>query len=600
MVSDRHQQTRLVWVCVFLVILLGSLFARLLYIHFVAGERLNKQARAHYEYKEVLEASRGRIFDRNGELLASSQTVYSLVVDCTHLKDPALASMGLARKEQISPRSIRNKYSRAQLQDLYFDYVVDELVDKARRTKPELAEEIKAKGKGELVLARNIEEDYRRKLVAEFEEKGIGGVYLRKTQRRIYPSPDSLTHVLGYVGGDQKGREGIEKVFEQEMRGQDGHRICERDRRQHEIIAYRHEQVAPVAGNDVYLSIDMGLQAKVEQQLDKLVKTYSPEKVSTIWLKPATGEVLALANRPHFDLETRRGKRRNIAVSDVYQPGSTFKLVAFGAAFDRGLITRGDLINCYNGVYDQEAFTMKDHSSYGRISAELVLAKSSNIGTYMVARRLGESTFHQYIESFGFGRKTGIALTAESGGTVYPVKQWNRTSFSSMSIGYEIQATALQMAAACNVIANDGLYRTPVLVDRIQPREGAVSPKVAKAKPRRVISKSAATELRLCMQTAIADGTGKRAVMPGYSLAGKTGTARKHVENVGYVDGRYVVSFVGFLPAENPQLLGIIVIDDPRPKSPKIPISGGAIAAPAFKSIANEAIRILGIKPDRQ
>lgn len=578
------------------MILLGSLSVRLVYIQFFKGDALSESARVHYEHEQILEAPRGRIFDRNGELLASSQVVYNLVVDCVHLRDPGLARMGLARKEGKDVKSLRYRYQPDELQNRYFEYVVEVLSGVTRVPQPELAKKLKSKDTGELVLARNIEDDFQRELQKVLTDKAIGGVYLRQTHRRNYPSPQTLTHVIGYVGGDQKGREGIEKVFDTEMTGIDGYKVCERDRRRQEIYAYRKASIAPIPGKDVYLTIDMGLQSEVENQIVKLMTMYSPEKISTVWLRPKTGEVLAMANRPHFDLESRVGARRNIAVSDLYQPGSTFKLVAFGGAFDQGVVSPDTLIDCHDGEYSGEGFVMKDHAPFGKLTAEMVLAKSSNIGTYMVARPLGRDGFHHYMDLFGFGRKTGIASTAESPGAIYPVNQWTGPSFSSKAIGYEVMVTPLQMATACGVIANGGVYQSPVLVKGVTDSDAADFNGGAQNRARRVISKEAAADLKDCMVTALRIGTARRAAIPGYTVAGKTGTARKHVENVGYVDGRYVVSFVGFLPADDPELLGIIVIDDP--KSNDLDLYGGTVAAPAFKSIAQEAVKILGIMPN--
>ena len=579
------------------MLLLSTLTFRLIFIEMVRGPQLAARAKAHYEFEQVLQAPRGRIFDRNGELLASSQIIYSLVVDCQHLRDPGLASIGLAKKESENPRHLRNRYPAPELRNRYLEYVADTLSDVTRIPRDDLFQRLKSKEKGELVLARNIEDDFRRELQRVLEKSSIGGIYLRKSHRRNYPSPQSLTHVIGYVGADQRGREGVEKVFDIEMTGVDGIRVCERDRKRREIHAYRKRHVAPVPGKDIYLTIDMGLQTVVENRLSELMKKYRPEKISTIWMRPETGEILALANRPHFDLETRRGSRRNIAVSDVYQPGSTFKIVAFGAAFDRGIVTPETRINCHYGHYDRDGFVMKDHAKYGNLTAEMVLAKSSNIGSYLVARPLKEEMFHYYMDLFGFGRKTGVALTAENSGAIFPVHTWTETSFSSKVIGYEIMVTPLQMAAACSVVANEGIFRSPILVKGISDGEGFPVKRGALGEERRVIKATAARDLRNCMVKAMTDGTGKRAALPGYTVAGKTGTARKHVENKGYVEGRYVVSFMGFFPAENPELLGLIVIDDP--KSEDLDLYGGTIAAPAFKSIAREAATILGINPDR-
>ena len=593
---DREQQHRIVRACVFLVFLLSLLTLRLAWIQIFHGEHLTEQARTHYEHTETLEAQRGRIFDRNGELLASSQIVYSLVVDCAHLRDPGLASIGLAKKEKSDPRRLRNFYQPAELKERYLSYVTETLAEVTRLPAEELAGKLRKKKRGEIVLARNIEADYRRRLQELFRERAIKGVYLKKANRRFYPSPSTLAHVIGFVGADQQGREGIEKVFNLEMKGIDGHRICQRDRRRREIFSDEQSRVDPIPGKDIYLTIDMGLQTEVETQLDKLMKKYDPEKISTIWLRPSTGEVLALANRPHFDLETRSGNRRNIAVTDVYQPGSTFKIVAFGAAFDAEIVQPETLINCHGGRYEEESFVMKDHSAYGQLPAEMVFAKSSNIGSYQVARPLGEKRFHDYMSRFGFGRRTGIALTAENSGAIFPVNEWTETSFSSKVIGYEVMVTPLQMAAACAVAANGGIYRSPVLVKGISKGEGHPPHPTAGNSPKRIISEAAAEKLKRCMIKAMREGTGRKASVPGYSIAGKTGTARKHVENIGYVDGRYVVSFVGFLPVQNPELVGLIVIDDPKSKD--LNLYGGTIAAPAFQSIAREAVKILGIAPD--
>ncbi len=594
---EKRQQLRIILACIFLVTLLGVLSVRLVWIELWRGESLAERARAHYEYEEILEAPRGRIFDRNGELLASSQTVFTLVVDCAHLRDPGLASIGLARRESRNPRHLRRHYLPGELQSRYLEHVVETLSPVTRIPRPELARRLKSKDRGEIVLARNIDDDFRRELQQVLDDRAIGGIYLRKSHRRIYPSPQSLTHVIGFVAADQRGREGIEKVFDEEMRGVDGLRICDRDRRRRQIHAYRKLHVDPVPGRDVHLTIDMGLQAELERQLDELVAKYRPEKISSIWLRPATGEVLALANRPDFDLESRVGNRRNIAVTDLYQPGSTFKIVAFGGAFDQGLATPDTPVNCHQGSYELDGFAMKDHAPFGILSAEMVLAKSSNIGTFLVARPLGEAGFHQYMDRFGFGRKTGIALTAENPGAIYPVDRWSAPSFSSKTIGYEVMVTPIQMAAACNVVANDGIFQSPVLLRGFSEGDGQPLIRGAQGAGRRVISEHAARQLKRCLARVMTEGTGRQARLPGYSLAGKTGTARKHVEDVGYVEGRYVVSFVGFLPVEDPQLLGLVVIDDPQ--SEDLDLYGGTVAAPAFLSIAREAVRVLGIRPDR-
>lgn len=604
-VLNSSLKTRLVLGCGALVLTLSLLSGRLFYIEFMQGEALSAKARAHYEYKEVLPAERGRIFDRSGELLARNQTVFSLVVDSQHLRDLGLASIGLARSEQVSSHEIRKKYLPQEIISRYREYVAESFSPVLREPKQDLARKLREREVGPLVLAKGIEDDFAGFLETLIEDKSLAGIYLQKDQRRYYPSPLSLTQVIGFVDGDGVGASGVEKTFDSEMTGKPGYRYCERDSRRREIHAYRGLQVDPQPGRDVYLTINMALQSILERELDAVIDAYRPEKVSAIWMDPRSGEILAMASRPHFDLTTREGIRgmepirRNIAITDLYQPGSTFKIVAYGGAFDRGLATPATEVDCHMGNFELEGFVLKDHHDYGRLTAEMAFAKSSNIGAYLLARPLNKHTFHHYMSEFGFGRLTGVELNAENDGRIFPVSRWTATSFSSQVMGYEVAVTPLQMAVAGSVIANHGLLKPPTILKGVKDsRRNARLVGGLSAPPRRVISEMAARQVRRCMVTAVGEhGTGTNAALPGYSVAGKTGTARKHVENVGYVSGRYIASFLGFLPAENPELLGLIVIDDPRLEG--MEVYGGSVAAPFFKAVAADAVKVLGIEPDR-
>lgn len=608
--QDNGLKKRLLAVLAVITAGLSVLSARLVYVQVVDHERYTKAALSHYTHREVLPATRGEIFSSDGDLLARSQVVYSLVVDCHHIRDPLFACAGLAKKYGKKPRAIRQQYDPDEINSTYIAWIVSRLAKPLRLRSDELSQRLKGKVNGEIMLARDIEEDESRRLREIMRENRIGGIYFRKEERRFYPSPLTLTQVVGYVGerkdededGNEtyeiEGKEGIEKVFDGEMRGEAGYRYIERDNRKREILAFRGDEKTPRAGNNIHLTIDMGLQVAIEQVLDQTWEQYSPEKVTAIWMRPKTGEILAMASRPHFDLATRKGTRRNIAVTDLFEPGSTFKIVAFGGALDKRLISLSTEINCHSANYTAEGFTMGDHHPYGILTAKGIVARSSNIGAYMIARQLNRGGFMSYVKSFGFGDRTGIELTAENAGVVHPIKTWSQTSFSSTSIGYSISVTPLQMIQAYSVIANGGELRPPTILKSIEnPNRKAFH--VPPPKPvRRVLSERAAKDVRLALMAVLEKeehGTGTRAAMPGYTLAGKTGTAKKNVEGRGYVNGRYVCSFAGFLPAEDPELVGLVIVDDPRAEGMKL--YGGTVAAPIFKEMATKAVRILGIPP---
>ena len=596
---------RLTVACVALVMLLSVLSGRLIYIELFRAEDLSSLARNRYEYKEVLPGQRGRIYDSSGELLARNQTVYSLVVDCFHLKDQGFACAGVATKEGLRTHEVRKKYHPDEILARYREHVAESLSKPLRMPVQELGRMLREKTVGEIVLAKGIEDDFSRQLTEVIREKSLRGLYLRKAERRYYPSPLSLTQVIGYVDQDGVGVSGVEKTLNEVLTGKPGYRFCERDRKSREIHAYRGQQVDPMSGKDVYLTINMALQEVVEREMDAVIDRHRPEKATAIFLNPKTGQVLAMSNRPHYDLSTREGirgmmpVRRNIAVTDLYQPGSTFKVVGYGAAFDRGLATPVTEVDCEMGAYDLDGFVLKDHHPYGILTAQVAFAKSSNIGAYKVARPLNREGFHAYAQKFGFGSKTGIELDAEQAGWMSGVASWAQPSFSSRAMGYEVSVTPMQMAMACSVIANDGVYQPPTIIESI--REGATHDvqilKGDMKAARRVLSAKAAAQVRQCMMETLTEiGTGPKAKLPGYSMGGKTGTARKYIENVGYVSGRYTASFMGFLPADDPQLVGLVIVDDPSITNG--PAYGGSVAGPVFKAIVADAVKILGIEPD--
>lgn len=587
----------MVLVCAGMTVLFSGLSARLVHVQVVQHQRYVDAAEHAYVRKEKLPASRGMITDRNGELLARSQTVYTLYADAYHLRSYMIGCMGIAAAEKMGPRAVRRKYSHEEIQKKYMGRVVSVLAGTLDTSAEELRSKLEAKKTGEVILIKGMEEDEHRRIAEVLDRERVRGIYFKMGSRRFYPSPHALTHVIGYVNDKGQGKEGLERVFDARMQGVDGYRKIERDRRGKEILAFRRETVAPSNGLDVQLTIDMGLQTRLEAVVEEAWKLYTPEKMTALIMDPFTGEVLAMASRPHFDLSTREGARGNIAISDQYEPGSTFKVVALSGALEEKLVNPRSDIFCEWGHWRVGGVEVNDHHPYGNLTVEGVLMKSSNIGIYKIARMLGQKRFFSYMQKFGFGQHTGIDLTSESAGRIFPPEKWSRPSFASMSRGYEVGVTPIQMATALGVIANGGELMKPLLVRKIIDGDGQVVEEYKPQVLRRVISEKTAQQVREAMVKVVSKtGTAKRAAVEGYVVGGKTGTARKVAKGSrGYLVGQYVVSFMGFLPAENPQFTALVMIDDPHADG--IKLYGGTIAAPVFAQLAKETVNYLNIPP---
>ncbi len=585
----------MILVCAVLTMLFSALSARLVHVQLVQHKRYSDAAENYYVHKERLPAQRGSIRDRNGELLARSQTVYTLYADAYHLRSQTIGCLGVAAAEGVGARAVRQKYSQEQIQQKYMDRVVSVMAGVLDMPSVELRRQLEEKEVGEVILAKDLEEDEHRRIQEVMDRERVGGIYFKTGTRRFYPSPHVLTHVIGYTNAKGQGMEGVEKIFDEQMQGKDGYRNIERDRRGREILAFRRETVAPQNGLDIQLTIDMGLQTRLERVVEEAWEQYTPEKMAVVIMEPFTGEVLAMASRPDFNLRTREGERRHVAVSDFYEPGSTFKVVALAAALEKRVVAPHTNIYCEWGRWESGGLVVNDHHPYGDLTAEGVLMKSSNIGIYKIARMVGKNTFFEYMQKFGFGRRTGIDLTTESRGRIYPPEQWSRPSFASMSRGYEVAVTPIQMATALGAIANGGELMKPLLVKRISHGNGRLLEEFEPQVLNRVISEKTAHQVREAMVKVVSEkGTAKRAKVEGFSVAGKTGTARKAAKGrLGYLNGQYVVSFMGFLPAEDPQFTALVMIDDPRADG--IKLYGGTIAAPVFAKLAQETVNYLNI-----
>jgi cell division protein FtsI/penicillin-binding protein 2 len=423
-------------------------------------------------------------------------------------------------------------------------------------------------------------------------------VFAEDDQIRLYPNQRLAAHVIGFVSNDknENGLSGIELAFNTNLSGIAGWRRTEMDKRQREIVAYRDEDVEPRDGFNVVLTLDAGLQNIVESELAVGMEKHSPISISGVMIRPRTGEILAMATLPNYD-PNEPGRfsmdaLRNRVITDTTEPGSTFKIVVITAGLNEHVVSLNSLFNCEQGHFAFAGRVLHDHKPFGMLSVENIITKSSNIGAAKVGIVLGNDKLYEYIQKFGFGRRTSVPLPGEVGGTVYPVKDWSKVSIAQIPMGQGVTVTPLQMVMAVSAIANKGLLMRPMLVDRLEDTGGRVVVKYKPQPVRQIASPEAIEELVTALKTvATPQGTAPRASLEHYTVAGKTGTAQK-VEHGQYVH-RYFASFIGFFPADNPEICISVVMDDPRDG-----VYGGDVAAPVFHAIAERAANYLNLKPD--
>ena len=535
--------------------------ARLVYLQIVSHDRLATLAIKQQDETRTLPAKRGDILDRHGRLLAFSVDADTIYAVPTEIADAAKAAAGLCgafegctRKEQIA---IADRLAT----DRSFVYV-------RRRVSPEEARNVAA--------------------------LGLAGIGFMKESRRFYPNKELAAHLLGYVGLDNVGLAGLEAAYDKVIRGKEGKLIAHTDARR-QTFGGRLER-APTAGGALELTIDEQLQHVVERELRAGVEEKRADGGSAVVIDPHTGEILALASYPTFNPNAFTGvhelARRNRAVQDIYEPGSTFKVVTIAAALEEHVMGPDAIVETGPGIYRIGSRVIDEFEghNYGTLSLTDVIVKSSNVGAVKIGLRVGAERFGLYAQRFGFGRPTSPDFPGESPGILWPASKLNDSGVASMAMGYQVSVTPLQMAAAMSVVANGGTWIEPRVV-RAVTRDG-VRTKIEPQRKRRVISEDTVQQMVPILEKVVTNGTGKLAQIPGYTVAGKTGTADKIV-NGHYVSHQQNVSFLGFVPSRNPVLTVIVMIDTPRVGSD----TGGVVAAPIFKRIAESAMRLLGVPP---
>ncbi len=578
----RAPRTRALIACSGLACCFTAFSARLVHVQVMQHDAYLAKARENHGVRQVIAGRRGSITDIHGEALAQNEPVKTVVVDAGLVKDPGLLADVLAKtlgvsKPQMLERMTRETWSAAQKKTVRSPYIV---------------------------VQKEVPQNVVETLTAQLAAGKLRGVSFEQSANRIYPNGPMLCHVLGFLGftngkSESEGVDGVERSMEPFLRSHAGFRCIEITRTGHEVVPYRGEHHEARNGGNVRLTIDMGLQNIVEQELDAAVKQFRPRGATVIMMHPKTGEILALANRPYFNLNALEGltdeNRRNRAVTDQVEPGSTFKIVTTAAVLSEKLVTPETFFEVENGYY--EWCRLKDDHPYAELTVNDILVHSSNIGVAKLAMRLGDQKFFEYIHRFGFGEQTGVALPGEIKGVIHPPHLWSKISITRMPMGQEVAATPLQVATAMCVIANGGTLMMPQIIHEVTDDSGAVVAAFPPREVRRVVSKKATEQVRKALMEVVSKkGTARLAQVLGYDVAGKTGTAQKYDPVTRQpLHDKHVCSFVGYMPAEDPAFVVLVLIDEAQTKRGQD--VGGMVAAPVFSRIGERAARYLGLTP---
>ncbi len=547
------------------VLWMGIIVARLFQLQVVDHVQLKTKTIEQNQDKKDIIPKRGTIFDRNMTILARSIPGYSVFLDPLE---------GQSSSEQWSlAKKVAN--------------ILELSSDKLNVIKGQIEKQAPF-----IWIARKIQEDRANRIM----KMNLNGVYLLEENKRFYPQGKRAAHVLGRVNIDEEGISGIEYKYNEVLHGKEGEGLILRDAKRRR---YHFETLsAPIDGKDLVLTLDETIQYIAEQALQQAVVQTRAQWGTVIVSEPHTGDILALANYPTYDLnhtpDLRTGLDRNKAIHHTFDPGSTFKIVTFSAAIENNSVHFTETFDCSKGYFVYAGNTFMDHERMGILSFPQVFIHSSNVGTINIGLRIGEKNLFRAIELFGFGQRTGVDLPAEEQGLLNPLNRWTKISVASHSIGYEISVTPLQMLQALNIIANRGIKVPPRILKNI--RDSGIEIPVSPLNHERVISEHTASKLRAYLQQVVLEGTGTTAKIPGYTVLGKTGTAQKYDrEAKAYISSAHIASFVGFVDKEGPLFSMLVVIDDPQGF-----YYGGQVAAPVFREISEKILLYLGVPPEKK
>ncbi len=552
----RRYVLLLVMLCGFAVVLF-----RLVSLQVLQAAELTAKADRQHQKTVSLEGARGTVVDRHGKVLAMNMEVPSVFGIPTALESPAKTARSLSPVLHVR---------------------TDELEKKLRQDR------------SFVWLARKLDPEQGHRL----EHMPMEGIGLVMEGRRFYPKGPLLAHVLGFAGMDGEGLEGIERRYESQLHGEKRVVILQRDAMGRTVFPKGQAEQVPAAGHSLVITVDEVIQYIAEKEVDEAVTKAHAKSGTVIVLDPQTGAVLALAISPRFDpnavASLTADRWRNRALTDAYEPGSTMKALVAAAALEEKVMKPGTMLYGENGRMTIANTVIHDHEKLGWMTFAQVIQKSSNIGAAKTGMALGDQRLYRYLQAFGFGQKTEIDLPGEAGGLVKHPREWGRRSLASISMGQEIGVTPIQMVSAVAALANGGVLMKPYVVSEVRDAQGKTLRQILPQVKRRVVSPETARTVTSILEGVVTDGTGAKAAIPGFRVAGKTGTAQKIDPRTGaYSSTLFVGSFVGFVPADNPRLAMIVVIDEPQGES-----WGGTVAAPVFRRVGEQVLNYLGVSSD--
>ena len=557
-------KTRLIIVSALFFLVVAALIVRLASLQILQHETLLAKSEKQYVGTVETQFGRGVIYDRNLNELAQNIEVESVYANPSEILNRKAAARVLSKTLNLDRNKVYKKISSKR------DFVW-------------------IKRKGDL------------EGIAKLKEADLQGIGFLPEQKRFYPKRELAANVLGFVGVDNQGLAGVEHAHQSRLKGTTIRRVTERDAKGRSIQPPESLRDSSRKSFDLVLTLDEVIQFTAEYHLKKQVERFKADSGMAVVMDPRTGEIYAMANVPQFNPNNYRAFSQHIwknnIVAGSYEPGSIFKPIVAAAALDKGLARPHDIYFCENGklkIGKANIGEASDHK-FGWMTMSDIIAKSSNIGAIKIAQQVGKKPFYEYIRKFGFGEKSGLSLPGESAGQLKDQKNWSNLSLASISFGHEIAVTPIQMVTAMSAIANGGMLMEPHIIKALI-KDGEVVEKFGPRKIRRVISKKTSLQMVEILKSVVKNGTGEKAALDGFDVAGKTGTAQKYnMETRSYSSTEFISSFIGFVPADSPRLVILVMIDNPKGLH-----WGSVVSAPVFQKIAKKALRYLDITSSKE